>query len=119
MKLDTEKVPADIHTTVEGGLYRNAAGQYTDAHGNVLDEKDEEKGDENKQKIKDGLAHAEASAKKREEAAANAPALPGSGLPMNQAELDARIALAVQTALARNAAGVAPTTTASATKRGA
>jgi hypothetical protein len=114
MTLDTEKVPADIHTTVEGGLYKNAAGQWTDAHGNVLDENK----DEDKQKIEDGQAYAEASAKKREEQAANAPALPGTGLPVSQAELDARIALAVQTALARKDAGVAPTTTASATARG-
>jgi hypothetical protein len=44
MTIDTEKVPADIHTTIPGGLYRNAAGQYVDAHGNVLDpNKDEDK----------------------------------------------------------------------------
>lgn len=101
MAIDTEKVPADIHTTIPGGLYKNADGQYMDAHGNVLDPNK----DEDQQKIDDGLAYAEAQAKKREEAAANAPA-PTAGLPMTQAELDARIQLAVQTAL-RSGGGVA------------
>jgi hypothetical protein len=101
MTIDTDKVPADIHTTVEGGLSQNAAGQYVDAHGNVLDEKK----DEDKERIDAGIAHAEASAKKREEQAVAAP-VPGvaGSLPMNQAELDARVQLAVAQAL--RAAGV-------------
>lgn len=98
MATDTENVSADIHVApVEGGLYRNADGQYVDAHGNVLDEKKKE----DKEKIQTGLDRAEASAEKRKDQAASAPALPGSPLNLTQAELDAKVQLAVQTALAK------------------
>jgi hypothetical protein len=112
MAIDTEKVPADIHTTIPGGLYRNAAGQYVDAHGNVLDENK----DEDAQKIEDGKAYSEASAKKREEQAANAPVAPAgaAGLPLTQAEFDAKVQLAVATAL--RAAGVGASAPAKATR---
>src|SRR6266404_5428611 len=81
--VDESKVSADLHTAPkEGGMYITADGSFVDAHGNVL--KDEEvKRAEEVQKI---------AAKKREEAAKQAPVNTGmAGAPVSQVEFDARV----------------------------
>jgi hypothetical protein len=104
MTIDADKVPADIHTTVEGGLYKNAADQYVKADGTVLDENK----DEDKEYINKALSFSEAQAKKREQIAAAAPVTGVAGLPVTQAELDAKIQLVVQQALAAAGAAAPP-----------